>query len=233
MATSFASEIRSAARGLVRAPTVTLSAILCIAVALGATAAIWSAIDRALLQPLPFREPERLVTVFRTTPHFDTGPFSAPNYLDLARERTPLEALAAATPRSVLLSLTEGAERVSGYRVTGNFFQLLGAPASAGRLLLPSDDQPGENPVVVVSDEFWRAKLGADPSVVGRSLTLDGRAHTVVGVAPPRFAVPHGGSVLRGTPAPAEGPAADAAPGGATEPPTPVEPAEVGDGEAG
>ena len=79
---------------------------LCIALGIGATSAISSAISRALLQPLPFREPERLVTVYRTTPHFDTGPFSPANYADLARETRQLEALAAMTPTTELLQLT-------------------------------------------------------------------------------------------------------------------------------
>ncbi len=83
---SIVTELSAAVRALRRAPLVSGSAILCVALGIGATAAISSAISRALLQPLPFRSPERLVTVYRTTPHFDTGPFSPANYLDLARE---------------------------------------------------------------------------------------------------------------------------------------------------
>src|SRR5215213_3611941 len=83
---SFVTELLAAVRALRRAPLVSGSAILCVALGIGATAAISSAISRALLQPLPFRSPERLVTVYRTTPHFNTGPFSPANYTDLARE---------------------------------------------------------------------------------------------------------------------------------------------------
>ena len=79
------SEIRGAFRGLQRSPIIALSAVACIALGLGSTAAISSAVDRALVQRLPFRAPERIVTVYRTTPNFDTGPFSPLNYLDLAR----------------------------------------------------------------------------------------------------------------------------------------------------
>src|SRR5215208_7193075 len=128
-------EIRNAVRSLSRSPTVALSAVLCLALGIGATAAISSAISRALLQPLPFRDPERLVTVYRTTPHFDTGPFSPANYTDLARETRQLEGLAAMTPTTQLLQLTDEAAQVSVKRVTGNLFPLLGARALRGRLL--------------------------------------------------------------------------------------------------
>ena len=89
------SEIRGALRGLQRSPIIALSAVACIALGLGSTAAISSAVDRALVQRLPFRVPERIVTVYRTTPHFDTGPFSPLNYLDLARLTTSVSQLAA------------------------------------------------------------------------------------------------------------------------------------------
>ena len=196
--TAVRSEIGSAIRGLRQAPTVALSAILCLGLALGATTAIWSAIDRALLQPPPFPAPERLVTVYRTTPHFDTGPFSAPNYQDLAAATRQLSSLAAAASRGMLLALPDDATRVSALRVTGNFFPMLGARAAHGRLLQPTDDAADAEPVAVVSDALWRERFGADPALVGRTIRLDGVAHTVVGVAPPRFGVPHGGQVLRG-----------------------------------
>src|SRR5687768_4826197 len=197
MLSALLGDLRGAVRGLRQAPSVALSAVLCLGLALGATTAIWSAIDRALLQPLPFRAPERLVTVYRTTPHFDTGPFSAPNYADLARDGRQVETLAAATPNTMLLALSDGAVQVGAFRVTGNFFPMLGASAPAGRLLGPADDRPGGNAVVVLGEPLWRERFGADPSIVGRQVQLDGIAHTVVGVAPPRFGVPHGSQVLR------------------------------------
>jgi len=99
-------DVRTATRSLRHSPTVALSAIACLALGIGATVAIASAIDRALLERLPFREPDRLVPVYRTTPQFDTGPFSAPNYTDLARESRRLASLAAITPRTGLLAAT-------------------------------------------------------------------------------------------------------------------------------
>jgi predicted permease len=190
-------ELREAWRAIWRRPTVTISAVLCLALGLGVTTAIASALDRALLQPLPFRAPQELVTVYRTTPHFDTGPASAPNYRDLAAQTRQLSQLAAVGFTQALLSLPEEAVQVSAYRVTGNFFPMLGTAAQRGRLLTAADDAPGEAPVVVLSDEFWRARLGADPGIVGRTLRLDGHEATVVGILPPRFRVPHGAAMLR------------------------------------
>jgi len=191
------SEIRGAVRSLLRAPTVALSAVLCIALGLGATAAILSAVDRALLRPLPFPSPERLVTVYRTTPHFDTGPFSAPNYADLARATRRIEALAAVAPTGGLLALPGEAVQVDVKRVTGNLFPMLGVRAVRGRLLLPEDDAPGREPVVVLGEELWRERFGGDPALVGRTLRLDGEPHTVVGISPRGLGIPHGAQVLR------------------------------------
>jgi predicted permease len=190
-------DIRGAARGLRRAPTVTISAIFCLGLGLGVTTAVFSAIDRALLTPLPFRDPGALVTVYRTTPQFNTGPFSAPNYVDLARSTHRLTGIAALTPTTALLARPDGATQVSVLRVTGNLFSLLGVHAARGRLLAPSDDAAGETLVVVLSDELWREQFGADPTLVGRTIRLDGASVTVAGVLPPRFRVLHGWQMLR------------------------------------
>lgn len=194
---TFVTDLLGAVRSLRRAPLVSGSAILCIALGIGATAAISSAISRALLQPLPFRSPERLVTVYRTTPHFDTGPFSAPNFTDLARETRHLEALAAITPTNSLLQLPDEAVQVSVKRVTGNLFPMLGVQALRGRLLTPADDQPDAPQAVVIGEELWRERFGGDAAVVGRPIRLDGESFTVVGIAPRELGIPHGARVIR------------------------------------
>jgi predicted permease len=190
-------EIRGAFRGLQRSPTITLSAVVCIALGLGSTAAISSAVDRALVQRLPFRAPERIVTVYRTTPHFDTGPFSPLNYLDLARLSTSVPELAAIGYGTGLLALPNQAMQVDLKRASGNLFPMLGVQARRGRLILPEDDGLDREPVAVLSEEFWRERFGGDPTIVGRSIRLDGIPYTVVGVVPRRFGVPHGNQVLR------------------------------------
>src|SRR4029453_17803950 len=99
---AFVTELLAAVRSLRRAPLVSGSAIVCIALGIGSTAASSRLITRALPQPLPFRDPERLVTVYRTTPHFNTGPFSPANYSDLARETHQLSGLPRVAPRPAL-----------------------------------------------------------------------------------------------------------------------------------
>jgi len=132
------SDIRSAARGLLRTPTVAISGVLCLALGIGATAAISSAISRALFQSLPFRDPERLVAVHRTTPHsgpLGTWPLSVPNYLDLAHRSRGIEGMAAISFGTALVSLRTEAVQASQIYVTGNFFRTLGARAERGRLI--------------------------------------------------------------------------------------------------
>lgn len=189
-------DLRAAARSLRGSPTVTVSAILCIALGLGVTAAVSSAIDRALLQPPPFRDPGGLVTIYRTTPHFNTGPFSAPNYLDLSRQSHAFSAISAVSFGTALLVQGNNAAQVSSLAVTGNLFPMLGVRAEIGRLLTPLDDQRNQNKVVVLSDDLWRQQFGADKSIINRTIMLDGEAVTVVGVAPRDFRIPRGGSVL-------------------------------------
>lgn len=189
-------DLKEAGRALLRAPGMSSSAILCLVLGLGVTTAIFSAVNRALLQRLPFTDPDRLVTVYRTTPHFDTGPHAAPNFRDLAAGSHQLQGMAAATPISALLTFPDASAQVSAYRVTANLFQLLGVTAEAGRLLVPADDDPGEALSVVLSDRLWRSRFGADPAVVGRPILVDGAERLVAGVAPPDFRIPNGGRMI-------------------------------------
>lgn len=190
-------ELLAALRALRRTPLVSVSAIVCIALGIGSTSAISSAVSKALLEPLPFRDPERLVTVYRTTPHFDIGPFAPANYTDLARETRQLESLAAITPTTSLLEQTDGTAQVSVKRVTGNLFPMLGLRALRGRLLTPADDQPDAPAAIVIGEELWNERFGSDPSLVGKQVRLDGTSYTVVGIAPRELGIPHGAQVLR------------------------------------
>jgi hypothetical protein len=195
-----AAELRNAARSLARSPVVTLSAVACLAHGIGATTAIASAVSRALLQPLPFREPAALVAVHRVTPQsgpMGTWPSAAPNYADLARETRALEGLAAMSQGSALVALRGESVQASQLYVTGNFFPLLGVRASRGRLIEPVDDRLDQPLVAVLSWEFWNRRLGADPAVVGSTMLIDGEPTIVAGIAPRDFRVPHGGGILR------------------------------------
>ncbi|MEP6495687.1 MAG: ABC transporter permease [bacterium] len=192
--------LRNALRSLRRSPTVTLSAVLCLALGIGSTTAISSAVNRALLQPLPFRDGSRLVAVHRTTPRSGpqgTWPQSAANYADLARNTGQIDGLSALTFGTALVSLASESVQASQLYVTGNLFSTLGVAAQVGRLIARDDDRLDRAAVAVLSDEFWRAKLGADPSIVGRTVSIDGEATTIIGIAPRDFRIPHGGNLLR------------------------------------
>ncbi|HWG54068.1 MAG TPA: ABC transporter permease [Gemmatimonadaceae bacterium] len=201
MAAVSIADFRGAARGLVRSPAVAVSAVLCLALGIGATTAISSAIHRALLSALPFRAPDRLVAVFRTTPQTGpqgTWPQSVPNYLDLAHATHQLSALAAVSRQAGLVNTRGEGRRVLEVLVSGNLFPMLGVSAQHGRLILPADDELNQPAVAVLSDEFWHSAFGADPGLVGRTITVDGQPTTVIGIAPPRFQLPIGPQLIRG-----------------------------------
>lgn len=199
--TSFGAELRAAARSLARSPVMAISAVICLALGIGGTTAVGSAIDRALLQQLPVRDADRLVAVHRITPQSGpqgTWPESPANYLDLARESRTVDSLAAVTFGTALVSLGSETVQASELLVTGNLFPMLGARAEVGRLLAPDDDRTGAPAVAVLSDEFWRAKFAADSRIVGRTVDIDGKPTTIIGVAPVGFRIPHGGRILKG-----------------------------------
>jgi putative ABC transport system permease protein len=195
-----ATEIRMALRSLARSPAVTISAIVCLALGIGATTAISSALSRALLQPLPFRDPERLVSVHRITPQ--SGPTggwsqSAANYVDLRDRSKQISDLAAITWGSAVINLPDDAIQASLHYSTANLFQMLGAQPQMGRFYTAQEDAPDAPRVAVMSDDLWRSRFGGDASVVGRTLTINGEPTVIVGVGMPDFRVPVGTQLFR------------------------------------
>jgi predicted permease len=191
------SDIRQAWRGMWRAPGTTAAAILCLGLGIGATTAIYSAVNAALLRPLPFPEPDRLVTIYRTTPHFNTGPFSPANFLDLRENVSGLAGIAAMTTRAMVLQWSDASTRVSANPASGDLFSLLGVRPLRGRLIQRADEAGDQPAVAVVSEELWRDRFGGAGDVVGRTIRLDGVEHEVIGVLPRGFRVPHGNQALR------------------------------------
>ncbi|MGH7667974.1 MAG: ABC transporter permease [Gemmatimonadaceae bacterium] len=181
------SDFHDAFRGLRRAPTLVAAAVICLGLGIGVTAAVSSAVDRALLRPPPYRDPGRLVTVYRTAPNANSWPHSAPNYLDLRRQTHQLSALAAGTWTTGIVGVNGESLKPSLFRVTGNLFPMLGVRALYGRLFTPADDSAGAPDVAVLSETFWREHLGGDPSAVGRTIRVQGRPFTVIGILPRDF----------------------------------------------
>ncbi len=189
---SFWQGLRVALRSLRRAPGMSLAAIGCLGLGFGVTAAVFSAVDRALVQPLPFREPERLITVHRVK-EFPSMPLSARMYSDLARSPGAVQSLAAMTPEEVLIRLPDQTLQAGLVRVTGNLLPMLGVVPQRGRLLAPGDAEG----VIMVSDQFWRARFGASDSILGRTIVVDGAPQSVVGVLPVGFQVPNESRMMR------------------------------------
>ena len=177
-------------RLLRREPGFAAATVLTLALAIGATTTIFSIVDAVLLQPPPFPEPERLVTLWQTDPQDGGRPVEpAPaNFLDWREQAASFERVAAVEPFSFDHTGGGEPEVFYGSLVTDGFFETLGVGAAHGRTFLPEEFRPGSG-VVVLTDGFWRRRFGADPEVLGRLLTLDGQPWTVVGVLPPGFAL--------------------------------------------
>ncbi len=184
-------DLRHAMRRLRRTPGFTATALLTVALGVGATTAMFSAVNGVLLKPLPYPEPERLMMIrgaSKAAPG-QTGVISYPDYLDWKRQAHSFEALAAVFADDLTLARGAGPERLGGARVTASFFTVLRVRPALGRPFPEEVDRPGGERVVVVTDALWR-RLGADPALVGRTLTLDGEPFSVIGVLPASFRPP-------------------------------------------
>ncbi len=181
-----------ASRRLRRSPGYALLVIGTIGLGVGAATAVFSAVDGVLLKPLPFRDPARLVTLWQTKPSvgLERDDVAPRVFLDWVERTRSYTHVAAGNPYSVNYRARDRTETVEAWQVSEGFFPFLEARPRLGRTLRREDFQPGGAPVVVVDHDFWQAKLGGDPAIVGASLTLDARPHTVVGVMPPGFTLP-------------------------------------------
>jgi predicted permease len=180
--------MKSAFRSLAKSPGFTAIALLTLALGIGVNTSMFSVLNALLLRTLPYPEPDRLVRVFRTDPHSQKLPHSAANFLAYVERQKSFAAIAAVAPSNFTLAEPgQPALRLPGLQVTGDFFNVLGVPPTLGRVFGTEEDQPGRNDVVVLSDSFWRKRLSADPSILGRQLHLDGQPVTVIGVMPASF----------------------------------------------
>lgn len=174
-------DIRYGARVLRHHPGFASAAILTLALGIGANSAIFSVVSSVLLKPLPYPEPDRLVSL--------AGGQSLPDVMDLAEQSTSFADLGASGGWALDLVGNGEPERIDGELVAGNLFGALGVPPFLGRTFSEEDDR-ARAAVVVVSHDFWRAHLGSDPAALGRPLNLSGAAYTVIGVMPPGFRLP-------------------------------------------
>jgi predicted permease len=180
-------DIRYALRILAKAPGFTIIAILTLALGIGADTALFSVVNGVLLDPLPYTQPERLVSVYSSTPTFRHSSLSYPNFLDWAHDNRSFLSLAAFRTENYNLTGLGPPEQLRGGMISANFFDLLGLRPALGRSFLAQEDQLGAAPVALISDSLWRRKFSASPSVVGNTLSLNGTAYTIVGVIPADF----------------------------------------------
>ncbi|MBD0372278.1 MAG: ABC transporter permease [Pyrinomonadaceae bacterium] len=164
-------------------------AILTLALGIGANTAIFSVVDAALLRPLPYREPARLVHLWEATTQkqFNEREASYPDYLDWKEQNHVFEGVAGYQRRAFTLTGRETPDLIRGAAVTDNFFQVLGVDPILGRGFQTGEDKPGAELLVVLGHDLWKQRLNADPKVVGQSLVLNGASYRVVGVLPANF----------------------------------------------
>ncbi|HWL40229.1 MAG TPA: ABC transporter permease [Gemmatimonadaceae bacterium] len=187
-------DLRFAMRTFARRPGVTAITVLTLALGIGATTAIYGAVYGVLLAPLPYQDPERIITVWQSDRR-NAGSreeLSVPNFLDLKARNQTFASLAAAEPFSFDYLAPEGAVRFRNARVTEDLFSILGTRPLLGRTFQPGDFVSGQDRVVILSHALWSRRFRSDSSVVGRTLVLDSVPQTVVGVMPLGFDLPHG-----------------------------------------
>ncbi len=181
-------DLRYSFRRLVKSPTFTCIVILTLALGIGANTAIFSTVNAVLLRPLPYFEPQRLVTIEHLYPTLDLeAPVSIPGFLDYEKRGRSFESMAVQSSWQVNLTGVGEPVRMQGQQVTGKFFATLQVPALMGRTLQPGEDAAGREHVAVVSYDAWQRIFGADPAIIGRNLSLNGESYQVVGVMPSGF----------------------------------------------
>jgi predicted permease len=178
-----------ALRTLRRAPGFAAVAVLTLGLGIGAVTVIYSVLRNVVLDPFPYRDSSRMVDVVirGASGNLHRGALPVAEFLDYQEQSDVFEDVAGAEGESMHFVGESGAERVSVVRVTPNTFAFLGVPAFAGRHFGPADAEPGAAAVAVLNHRTWTTRFGGDPSMVGRSITLNGEPRTIVGIMPPRF----------------------------------------------
>ncbi|MBK7907984.1 MAG: ABC transporter permease [Gemmatimonadetes bacterium] len=190
MAFLLARDLRVAGRLFVKQPAFTVIVVLTLGLAIGLNTTVYSALEATLLRPPPgIGDANDLVRIYRSAPGQDWGSNSVRHYLAV-RERTGdvFVDVAATAWRTMSITTRDAPRTVLGQVVSANYFSLLGVPPAQGRYFLPDEDEGWRaHPVIVLSDGFWREAFGADPSVIGRAVPVNGQRVTIVGIAPPGF----------------------------------------------
>jgi len=189
--TSVSQDVRYSLRMLLKHKGFTVVAVLTLALGIGVNTAMFSVLNTFLFRSLPYPQSERLVRVWRTSPHSQSWPHSAGNFFDLHDKNTVFDKIAAYNFGS--RNLTEqgqSAERLLSLAATEDFFPIMGVPPARGRFFKPEEFEPGADNVVILTDRLWQRRFGSDPNIVGHTIQLDGKTVEIVGVMPPGFEHP-------------------------------------------
>ncbi len=194
---SIAQDLRVSARSLRRSPGFTATVLLTLALGIGVNSTIFSVVNSVLLRPLPYKQPEQLVTIFHFYPSLDNleASVSAEGFRNYRNRTQTFSGVAAETSWNVNLTGIGDPQRLRGVQATGDFFPTLGVPAARGRALIPGEDATGRDHVVVLSDGLWHCLFGGQAGVVGRTMMLNGEPYQIAGVMPPAFRDPWGRDV--------------------------------------
>ena len=190
-------DVKHSARMLVKNPGFTFAAVVCLMLGIGATTAIFSVVNAVLLRPLAYKQPQALVRVYTEFPTFPNGGLprfwtSPPEFIDLRRDLRSFSSLDAWTNGGANIAGITQPARVTASFVSGGMLNALGVQPAMGRLISPSDDEPGAPPVADISYGLWKSVFGGDTQIVGKETQLNGKKCTIIGVMPASFAFPPG-----------------------------------------
>ncbi len=182
-------DVRHAARALRHSPAFTVTAVLSLALGIGATTTIFSVVHAVVIDPFPYRSPDTLLSLSVVGPdgRSNWSTYTIDEYVELTERATAFDGLIASTISDVSMTEAGAPERLRGNYVSMNTFDVMGVPELLGRAPAPSDARPDAAPVAVLGYRFWQRQFGGDPSIVGRTLRLEGTLREVIGVMPRRF----------------------------------------------
>src|SRR5580700_5324465 len=181
--------MRLSLRILRRNPGFTLTAVLTLGLAIAVNSAVFSVLNALFLRALPYPDASRIVALWQSNPERGLSQqlVSVPDYFDWKDNTRVFDAMAAWNFQYFNLSGSNEPERVEGLQVTAGFFPILGVSAVIGRTFVPEEERPGSDRVVILSHNLWQRRFGGDPSVVGRTVLVEGQPYLVVGVLPGDF----------------------------------------------
>jgi putative ABC transport system permease protein len=188
------SDLNHAARSLLKEPGFAMPAILMLGLGLGATSVVFSLVNGVLLKPLPYAQPDRLVSIREVVPAvahlYPSLPVNARHFVEWRESCPSLESMSVFQPGTLNLTGWGEPERLDAALVSANLFRVLGVQPALGRGFRDDEEQEGKDTVAILTDRLWRRRFQADPSLVGRTISLNGRARTVVGILAPDFRFP-------------------------------------------